>query len=99
MQIHKITTYNPAMGIRKTPTRYTFYDKNCYITDEFGRFKDYKIIITRNYINNKLSQTLMYITDKRDNWIMSKLKTFKNGEKTVIRSENNVCKLDRKKDC
>lgn len=74
--------------MRCVPTKISQYAPTCYITKDFGRFKDYKIHISKNYIENKLSSTLIYITDKADKWLVSKLKYFEGGERKTLWSKN-----------
>lgn len=90
MKIQPISPYNPAMGIRMGNTRTVMYAPSCYITKDLGRFKDYKIQITKNYINNKLASTLCYVTDKSGKWLRSKLKYIENGKQKLLWSKNNV---------
>lgn len=90
MKIQQTPPYNPSMGIRMGNTKTTMYAPSCYITKDLGRFKDYKIHITKNYINNKLASTLYYVTNKAGEWIESKLKYIENGKKKIIWSKNNA---------
>lgn len=99
MQINRITTYNPSMGLNRVPTKRTYYLKNSFIEKDIIKLKEHTIFISRNYLDGKLSSTLFYVKDKYDNWVKSKLKYFEDGIQKIIRSENNVYKLDRKKDC
>ena len=88
MKIQQTPPYNPAMGVRTSPTRVYMYAPAKYLTEDFGRFKDYKIHITKSYINDKLSQKLFYVTDSAGKWIKSKLKYFEDGKWKITRSEN-----------
>lgn len=90
MRIQQTPSYNPSMGIRLGTTKTSVYAPKCYITKDLGRFKDYKIQITRNFINNKLSSTLFYVTDKAGKWLGSKLKYIEDGVQKVIWSKNNA---------
>jgi hypothetical protein len=90
MKIQQTPPYNPTMGIRMGNTRTAMYAPSCYITKDLGRFKDYKIQITKNYINNKLASTLYYVTDKVGKWLGSKLKYIENGKQKIIWSKKNV---------
>ena len=75
---------NPNFKIRAGNTKVIQYAKDSYITQDFGRFKDKKILITKNFINNRLASTHYYLSDKHDNWIKSKLKTIENNVLKVI---------------
>lgn len=75
---------NPNFKIRAGNTKVIQYAKDSYITQDFGRFKDKKILITKNFIDNKLTSTHYYLSDKHDNWIKSKLKTIENNVLKVI---------------
>ena len=90
MNIQQTPPYNPSMGIRLGTTKTSVYAPSCYITKDLGKFKDYKIQITKNYINNKLASTLYYVTDKAGKWLTSKLKYIEDGKKKIIWSKNNV---------
>lgn len=99
MQLNKIPSYNISMGLNRVPTKRTYYLKNSFIENDIIKLKEHTILISKNYPEGKLSSTLFYVKDKYNNWVKSKLKYFENGVQKIIRSENNVYKLDRKKDC
>lgn len=79
---------NTNFGIRIKPTKKIPYANNCYITEDIGFFKDRRISITKNYVNDKLTSVLYYVKDNVGNWVKSKLKYIENDKKRVIWSKN-----------
>lgn len=82
MRVDPITNTEPNFGVRVKPTRKIPYASNCFITEDLGVFKNKKISITKNYVDNELTSTLYYVKDNLGNWVKSKLKCFK-GNKVV----------------
>jgi len=81
---------NPNFGIRIKPTKTTYYYPNCFVEKEIGLFKGKEVIISKNFINDKLSSRLIYVKDKAGKWLKSKLKYFEDGKWKVLRGENNA---------
>ena len=80
---------NTNFGIRIKPTRKIPYANNCYITEDIGFFKNRRISITKNYIDEKLTSVLYYVKDNVGNWVKSKLKYIENGKITVLKGAKN----------
>ena len=90
MIIPKTPPYNPNFGIRIKPTKTSYYYPNCYVQKEVGLFKGKEIIISKNFINDKLSSRLIYIKDETGKWLKSKLKYLEDGKWKVLKGESNV---------
>lgn len=90
MIIEPIGKPQPTFGIKVGNTKVSRYAPHSYLTEDFGRYKDYKFHITKNYVDDKLKCSLCYVTDKAGKWITSKLKYVENGVRKVIWSKNNV---------
>ena len=65
--------YPPNFGVRVGKTKVYKYGESSYLAQDFGRFKDKKILITKNTIENKLTCIHYYLSDKHDKWIKSKV--------------------------
>lgn len=90
MRIQATPPYNPSFGLNRTPVRRIDYRPNCYIEKEIVKLKENTILVSRNYLDNKLSSTLFYVKNKAGNWVKSKLKYIEDGVLKVIRSERNA---------
>lgn len=88
MKVQKIQ--NPNFGIRIKPTKTALYYPNCYVQKEVGVYRGKEIIITKNFINDKLSSRLIYVKDQAGKWLKSKLKYLEGGEWKVLRGESDV---------
>lgn len=78
----------PSFGMRYLPTKKMMYAPNCYIEKEFGKYKGYDIIISKNFTNNKITSRLIYIKDEYGKWLKSKLKYFDGEMWKVLRGDN-----------
>lgn len=90
MIIPKTPPYNPNFGIRVKPTKTSHYYPNCFVEKEVGLFKGKEIIISKNFMNDKLTSRLIYIKDETGKWLKSKLKYLEDGKWKVLKGENNA---------
>ena len=89
MKIQQVQQCNPNFEIRIKPTKTSYYYPNCYIQNEVGLFKGREIIISKNFIDDKISSRLIYIKDKTGKWLKSKLKYFEDGKWKILKGEKN----------
>jgi hypothetical protein len=90
MVISKTPPYNPNFGIRIKPTKTSYYYPNCYIEKEVGLFNGKQVILSKNFMNDKLTSRLIYIKDETGKWLKSKLKYLEDGQWKVLKGESNV---------
>lgn len=81
---------SPNFGVRLKPTKVSHYYPNCFVEKEEGLFKGKQVIISKNFINDKLSSRLIYVKDEAGKWLKSKLKYLENGEWKTLKGESNV---------
>jgi hypothetical protein len=60
------------------------------VEKEEGLFKGKQVILSKNFINDKLSSRLIYVKDEAGKWLKSKLKYLENGEWKTLKGECNV---------
>ena len=70
---------NTSFGIYQNTLK-KVYSSNCYTLRDTGSYRGYNIIISNNYLNNKLFSRLYVVHDSAKNYIKSKLKYFSNNK-------------------